>query len=174
VAVIAGQEKPSSDGSTFSVSVVVEVIVLVAISVVVSVPAGVHDSCRRCRAGRGSSRRFRMGLLPVLVAVVLGGIYESEQSVSSSRVALTLLVTVIGGQLNPDSDSDPASEVSYTVTTLKVIESVVMVVVSVGIGQAEQLPSDAQYAMSLQHSLVQQLSESGHDPFSQHCSEVRS
>jgi hypothetical protein len=45
-----------------------------------------------------------------------------------------------------------------------------LVVLNVLVALAEQYPSDAQQAAALQHSFVQQVSASGHEPLEQHCS----
>jgi hypothetical protein len=84
--------------------------------------------------------------------VVLGGIYESVQSVSSSSVALTLFVTVNGKHVKSSASSDSEACVIVTVLVTTTIDSDDAVAVSVAIsGQAEQYPSSPQYAMSVQH-----------------------
>ena len=164
---IGGQENPDSDASNTVTDIVVrDVIVFPIVVVVVIVWKGEQENCL------GPNGSFAPTDVGLLLLVVLGGIYDSEQSVSSSSVAFALLVTVKGTQVKSGASSDSEVSVIVAVVVVKVVESVDVVAVSVAAGQAEQYPSEPQYAIDLQHCSVQQLSSLGHDPSSQHCSEV--
>ena len=147
VTAIVGHENSDSDGEVVTVPVMVEwlVTVLVRVTTSVSVSKGVQETCR------SHSKALRMkaaGLAALLVvAVVLGGLYESAQSVSSSSVAFSELVTVMGMQVKSLASSGSSISVSVTTTTSTVVEVVVAVSVLVVAGQREQLPSEPQYAV---------------------------
>jgi len=115
VTVIGRQENPeSSDGSASTISVLSTVTVTVLVIVTVSVGS---QSC----LGR---KALALGL----VVDVGGGLYESEQSVSSSSVAFTLLVAVNGKQVNSGASSGSVVSVAYCV----VVAVTVVTVVSAG------------------------------------------
>lgn len=103
--------------------------------------------------------------------VVSGGVYARAHSVSSSRVAPSSFVTVIGRQLKPVASS--CSEISVTVVVAMEISVVSLVVVTVIVlgGHGRQKPSVPQYAIDLQHSVSQQVVSSEQEPFSQHFSD---
>jgi hypothetical protein len=86
-------------------------------------------------------------------------------------VSPSLFVAVKGGQVKLAASSGSDIRVIVLVVTARKVEVHVVKLVLVAAGQAEQNPSPPQKAIGLQHSLSQQLSESGHDPPSQQISE---
>lgn len=144
--------------------------VLVNVTTSVSVSKGVQETC----LSRSTALRTAGAAVALLVPVVLGGLYESAQSVSSSSVAFSALVTVTGKQVKSLASSGSEISVTVTSTTFTVVEVVVVVSVSVAGGHAEQKPSEPQYAIDLQHSFAQQVSACGHAPLVQQICEVGS
>jgi len=137
---MVGQENPSSDSSANKVLKTVPRVVIVFVSVVVEVivSAGWQESALRWG---GLLEVIGVGLAVVMVVLlpVLGGMYESEQSVSSSSVAFALLVTVRGGQVKSGCSDDSGVSVMVTVVVFVVVKSSVAVITSVADrGQAEQ------------------------------------
>ena len=112
VTVIGSQEKPeSSDDSAITISVIAIVTVMVLVIVTVSVGS---QSCL-------GWKDLALGW----VVVVGGGLYESEQSVSSSSVAFTLLVAVTGKQVNSGASSGSVVSVAYCVVVVVTVVTVV-------------------------------------------------
>ena len=149
---------------TVRVTVDLRVKVLVNVTTSVSVSKGVQETCL--------SRSTATALAAAAELLVLGGLYESAQSVSSSSVAFSALVTVMGKQVKSLASSGSEISVTVTSTTFTVVEVVVAVSVSVAGGHAEQKPSEPQYAIEWQHSYAQQVSACGHAPFGQQISEA--
>ncbi|KAI9776603.1 MAG: hypothetical protein M1839_009507 [Geoglossum umbratile] len=137
VTVIGGQENPDSDSLAKTVFVMVlrDVLVFVIVIVVVIVRVGKQENCLGLRA-----------LLELLVVglglallVVLGGMNESEQPVSSCSVAFALLVTVKGAQVKSGLSGGLDVSVMVTVVVVLIVKSVVAVAVSVATrGHPEQ------------------------------------
>jgi len=101
---------------------------------------------------------------------VLGGEYERAQPVSSSSVAFSLLVTVMGGHTKLGASSGSETSVTVLVRVVVEVEYSVLVLVTNAGGQAEHSPLAPQYAMERQHSNVQHESCFGQLPFWQHTS----
>jgi hypothetical protein len=170
VTAIVGHENSDLDSvvNTVFVTVNLRVKVLVNVTNSMFVSKGVQEICLSHR----TALRTASAAAALLVPVALGGLYESAQSVSSSSVAFWELVTVMGKQVKSLASSGSETSATVTVTTCTVVEVVVVVSISVAGGHAEQMPSEAQYAIERQHSSVQQVSAFGHAPFGQHISEV--
>lgn len=171
-AMVGHENSIDSDGEVKTVCVMVDVLVNVLVNVTtsVSVSNGVQETC--FSHGTAALRTTGVAFILLGPAVLGGGLYERAQSVSSSSVAFSALVTVTGKHVNSSASSGSGSLVIVTCTTLTVVEVVVSVSVSVAGGHAEQKPSPAQYAIELQHSFVQQVSSNEHDPLGQQNSEV--
>jgi hypothetical protein len=174
VIAIVGHENSDSSGVVKTVCVIVDVLVTVLVNVTTSVfvSKGVQEAC----LSRNTALRTAgaAATLLVLVLVVLGGLYESAQSVSSSSVAFSELVTVMGMQVKSLASSGSETSVTVVFTTFTLVEVAVVVSVSVAGGHAEQKPSEPQYAIDMQHWFVQQVSSCGHAPSGQQISEVGS
>jgi hypothetical protein len=129
---MVGHEKLGS--AVVMVTVVVEKLVVTWDTVMTSVlvSKGVHEGCDLAR----STALLCASVAAVLL--VLGGLYDSAHSSSSSSVAPCAFVTVIGGQLNSLASSGSSISVTVTRKSRTVVESTVVVDVSTTGGQAEQ------------------------------------
>jgi hypothetical protein len=130
----------------FTVDLLVTVFVNVTRSVLVS--KGVQETCLSC----GTALRTTGATTALLVPVVLGGLYENAQSVSSSSVALSVLVTVRGMQVKSLASSGSEISVTTNFTVDMVVVVLVVVAVTMAGGHGEQKPSEPQYPIDLQHS----------------------
>lgn len=101
---IGTHEKSTCSVKTVVVSVKRDVTDRVDVSVLVIVSKGVQDNCLGRSCGTGVMGAFR-AVIRALLSLVSGGVYESAHSVSSSSVAPSLFVTVMGGQLKPVASS---------------------------------------------------------------------
>jgi len=108
---IGTHEKSACSVKTVVVSVERDVTVRVDVSVLVIVSKGVHDNCLGRNCGTGVMSAFRAVIRTLLSLVVSGGVYESAHSVSSSSVAPSLFVTVMGRQLKPVASSGSETSV---------------------------------------------------------------
>lgn len=81
----------------------------------------------------------------MLLALVLGGMYDSEQSVSSSRVALRRLVTVKGIQVKSGGSSDLVVFVIVIIIVVLIVESTVVVAISVLTGWHDSVEYEVEY-----------------------------
>ena len=169
---MGAQEKPSGSVVTVAVVVVVVVVTLLIVDVVVSVKAGMHAPCLACKMASfkcvGAGARARPEALAPLL--VLGGEKERAQSVSSSSVAFSLPVTVIGGHTKLGASSGSDTSVIVVVLVVVEVEYSVSVSVTTAAGQSEHVPSSAQKALERQHSVSQHVSSFGQLPLSQHTS----
>lgn len=146
----AGHENSDCDGVVKTVRVTVDLRVNVLVNVTTSVC--VSNGVQETALSRSKALRTTGVAAAVRVPVVLGGLYESAQSVASLSVAFSALVTVTGKQVKPLASSGSEISVTVTCTTVTVVEVVVAVSVSIAGGHAEQKPSEPQYAIDLQHS----------------------
>lgn len=122
VTVMGTHEKSTGSVKTVAVVVELEVVVRVNIRVLVTVSNGVQDSCRGRSCGIGViglARRPATSTPLLLSAVVSGGVYEKEQSVSSSSVAPSLFVAVMGAQLKLAASSGSDISVIVLVATAR-------------------------------------------------------
>lgn len=107
----------------------------IIVIVVVVVWVGKQENCLGLR---GLLELLVMGLGLALL-VVLGGMNESEQPVSSCSVAFALLVTVKGTQVNSGLSGGSNVFVTVTVVVVLIVKSVVVVAVFVATrGHPEQ------------------------------------
>lgn len=168
VASISGQENPRSDGAWVIVIVTVEVEVnpRVDVDVIVLVNGALQDACR----GRTLKLPESDDVGSVSSEVVLGGSYERPQSVPRTNVPSSSFEAVIGTQVKPSGSSSSSTFVTLIVLVRHVVVLRVVITVFVSSGHLEQNPFDPQYAMSVQHSLSQQVLSLSHDPPSQQIS----
>jgi hypothetical protein len=144
VTAIVGQLNSGSD----CVIVVLMMSTDILVSVMVKTPVPVQEAVCRANSAFLPVKVERPGpkkaLAPEAAAIELdagvvpGGLYDSPQSVPSSRAAPWELVTVRGGQLKPVASSGSLNSVTVSRTT-----RVVVVVVSSAL-QAWQYPSEPQ------------------------------